>query len=195
MYRIKKNFGFGCMRLPMSGDEVDKVQMCQMVDAFLEAGFNYFDTAHGYLQGKSETALRDCLTSRYPRDRYVLTDKLTGSYFKTEADIRPFFQRQLEACGVEYFDFYLMHSQHAGNFGHFRDCRAYETAFALKAEGKIRHVGISFHDRRRCWRRSSPPIPKSRWCRSSSTTPTMTIPVSRAACATRCAAATTSLCW
>ena len=147
MDRIKKNFGFGCMRLPMSGDEVDKVQMCQMVDAFLEAGFNYFDTAHGYLQGKSETALRDCLTSRYPRDRYVLTDKLTGSYFKTEADIRPFFQRQLEACGVEYFDFYLMHSQHAGNFGHFRDCRAYETAFALKAEGKIRHVGISFHDR------------------------------------------------
>ena len=103
MDRIKKNFGFGCMRLPMSGDEVDKVQMCQMVDAFLEAGFNYFDTAHGYLQGKSETALRDCLTSRYPRDRYVLTDKLTGSYFKTEADIRPFFQRQLEACGVEYF--------------------------------------------------------------------------------------------
>lgn len=133
MDRIKKNFGFGCMRLPMSGDEVDKVQMCQMVDAFLEAGFNYFDTAHGYLQGKSETALRDCLTSRYPRDRYVLTDKLTGSYFKTEADIRSFFQRQLEACGVEYFDFYLMHSQHAGNFGHFRDCRAYETAFALKA--------------------------------------------------------------
>lgn len=57
MDRIKKNFGFGCMRLPMSGDEVDKVQMCQMVDTFLEAGFNYFDTAHGYLQGKSETAL------------------------------------------------------------------------------------------------------------------------------------------
>ena len=146
MDRIKKNFGFGCMRLPMSGDEVDKVQMCQMVDAFLEAGFNYFDTAHGYLQGKRETALRDCLTSRYPRDRYVLTDKLTGSYFKTEADIRPFFQRQLEACGVEYFDFYLMHSQHAGNFGHFRDCRAYETAFALKAEGKIRHALAALTD-------------------------------------------------
>ena len=147
MERIKKNFGFGFMRLPMQDGEVDIAETNRMVDAFLDAGFNYFDTAHGYLQGKSETALRDCLTSRYPRDRYVLTDKLTGSYFKTEADIRPFFQRQLEACGVEYFDFYLMHSQHAGNFGHFRDCRAYETAFALKAEGKIRHVGISFHDR------------------------------------------------
>ena len=90
MDRIKKNFGFGCMRLPMSGDEVDKVQMCQMVDAFLEAGFNYFDTAHGYLQGKSETALRDCLTSRYPRDRYVLTDKLTGSYFKRQTSAPSF---------------------------------------------------------------------------------------------------------
>lgn len=117
-----------------------------MVDTFLGAGFNYFDTAHGYIQGKSETALRECLTSRYPRDRYILTDKLTANFFKTEADIRPFFESQLEACGVDYFDFYLMHAQGAGNYPHFKECRAYETAFALKAEGKIRHVGISFHD-------------------------------------------------
>ncbi len=117
-----------------------------MVDTFLEAGFNYFDTAHGYIQGKSETALRECLTSHYPRDRYILTDKLTANFFKTEADIRPFFESQLEACGVDYFDFYLMHAQGAGNYPHFKECRAYETAFALKSEGKIRHVGISFHD-------------------------------------------------
>ena len=118
-----------------------------MVDAFLDAGFNYFDTAHGYIQGRSETALRECLTSRYPRDRYILTNKLTGNFFKTEADIRPFFESQLQACGVEYFDYYLMHAQGAGNYGHYRACRAYETAFTLKAEGKVRHVGISFHDR------------------------------------------------
>ena len=118
-----------------------------MVDAFLDAGFNYFDTAHGYIQGRSETALRECLTSRYPRDRYILTNKLTGNFFKTEADIRPFFESQLQACGVEYFDYYLMHAQGAGNYDHYRACRAYETAFALKAEGKVRHVGISFHDR------------------------------------------------
>ena len=147
MDRIKKNFGFGCMRLPMIGEEVDIEQTKQMVDAFLDAGFNYFDTAHGYIQGKSEKALKTCLTSRYPRDRYVLTDKLTGSYFKTEADIRPFFESQLEICGVEYFDFYLMHAQGLVNYDHFKECRAYETAFALKKEGKIRHVGISFHDR------------------------------------------------
>lgn len=91
MDRIKKNFGFGYMRLPMKDGEVDTAETCRMVDAFLDAGFNYFDTAHGYLQGKSELALKDCLTSGYPRDRYVLTDKLTANFFKSEADIRPFF--------------------------------------------------------------------------------------------------------
>ena len=84
MERIKKNFGFGCMRLPMMGEDVDLEQSKKMVDAFLEAGFNYFDTAHGYIQGKSELALKECLTSRYPRDRYILTDKLTATYFQKD---------------------------------------------------------------------------------------------------------------
>lgn len=147
MDKVKKNFGFGCMRLPMNGDQVDIAETTRMVDEFLAQGFNYFDTAHGYIGGKSELALKECLTSRYPREAYSLTDKLTDSYFKTEADIRPFFESQLEACGVDYFDFYLMHAQNADNFKKFKACRAYETAFALKAEGKIRHVGLSFHDR------------------------------------------------
>ena len=147
MENIKKNFGFGCMRLPMNGEEVDLEQTKRMVDTFLDAGFNYFDTAHGYIQGKSETALKACLTSRHPRNSYILTDKLTANFFNSEADIRPLFESQLEACGVDYFDFYLMHAQGAGNYSHFKACRAYETAFALKAEGKVRHVGISFHDR------------------------------------------------
>ena len=147
MDRIKKNFGFGCMRLPMNGEEVDMEQTKRMVDTFLDRGFNYFDTAHGYIQGKSETALKTALTSRYPREKYILTDKLTDCFFKTQADIRPFFESQLEACGVDYFDFYLMHAQNETSFAHFKACRAYETAFQLKAEGKVRHVGISFHDR------------------------------------------------
>ena len=144
---ITKKLGFGCMRLPMNGDQVDIAETTRMVDEFLAQGFNYFDTAHGYIGGKSELALKECLTSRYPREAYSLTDKLTDSYFKTEADIRPFFESQLEACGVDYFDFYLMHAQNADNFKKFKACRAYETAFALKAEGRIRHVGLSFHDR------------------------------------------------
>lgn len=146
MERLKGKLGFGAMRLPMKDGEVDLPQTCQMVDAFLDAGFNYFDTAHGYLDTKSETALRECLTSRYPRDRYVLTNKLSGPYFNSEEDIRPFFASQLEACGVDFFDFYLMHAQSAKSFAKFKRCRAYETALALKEEGKIRHFGISFHD-------------------------------------------------
>ena len=147
MDKVKKNFGFGCMRLPMNGDQVDIAETTRMVDEFLAQGFNYFDTAHGYIGGKSELALKECLTSRYPREAYSLTDKLTDSYYKTETDIRTFFESQLEACGVDYFDFYLMHAQNADNFKKFKACRAYETAFALKAEGRIRHVGLSFHDR------------------------------------------------
>ena len=146
MERIKKNFGFGCMRLPLINGEVDIEQTKQMVDLFLKEGFNYFDTAHGYIGGQSEKAIKTCLTSRYPRDAYILTNKLTDVYFKKEEDIRPFFESQLDICGVEYFDFYLMHAQNANNFEHYKKCRAYEKAFELKEEGKIRHVGISFHD-------------------------------------------------
>ena len=143
---IRTFFGFGCMRLPMKGTEIDMDQFKEMVDFYLDNGFNYFDTARSYHGGQSETAIREALTSRHKREEYLLTDKLTERYFKKEADIRPFFQSQLDACGVEYFDFYLMHAQNARNFIHFQKHNAYETAFKLKEEGKIRHVGISFHD-------------------------------------------------
>ena len=143
---IKMNFGFGCMRLPMIDEEVDYDQVCKMVDEFISKGFNYFDTAHGYLGGKSEVAINKCLTSRYPRESYILTDKLSGWYFKSQEEIRPLFQQQLDICGVDYFDFYLMHAQNKDRFEHYKRCRAYETAFELKKEGKIKHVGISFHD-------------------------------------------------
>ena len=144
---INGKFGFGCMRLPMVNGEVDMPQFCEMVDAFLDSGLNYFDTAHGYLSGKSELALREGLTSRYPRDRYILTNKLSTHFFTQEDQIRPLFEEQLRACGVEYFDYYLMHAQDGEIFEKYKRCRAYETAMELKEEGKIRHFGISFHDR------------------------------------------------
>ena len=90
---VKKNFGFGCMRLPLKEDKkVDYAAFSEMVDKFIEEGFNYFDTAHGYLGGLSETALRDCLVKRYPRESFVLTNKLSGGFFNSEKDIRPFFE-------------------------------------------------------------------------------------------------------
>ncbi len=144
---IKKHLGLGMMRLPMTDGKIDNEQVCKMVDLFIDSGFNYFDTAHGYHDGLSEIAVRECLTSRHERSEYILTDKLTDEYFKSEEDIRPLIDLQLETCGVDYFDFLLMHAQNAQNFEFFKKCRAYETAFALKAEGKVRHVGISFHDK------------------------------------------------
>ena len=142
---VKKNFGFGCMRLPMKDKEIDNEIFSQMVDAFLDAGFNYFDTAHGYHGGKSEIALKDCLTSRHPRESYVLTNKLSTHHFTKNEEIRPLFESQLEACGVEYFDYYLMHAQDQRIFEKYKAVRAYETALEFLKEGKIRHFGISFH--------------------------------------------------
>ena len=143
---VKKNFGFGLMRLPMKDGDVDYIEVCKMVDCFMEAGFNYFDTAHGYLGGKSEVAVNKCVSSRYPRESYVLTNKLSGPHFEKESDILPLFESQLKICGVEYFDFYLMHAQNRTNFEKYKSCRAYEIALELKAQGKIKHLGISFHD-------------------------------------------------
>ena len=141
-----KKLGFGAMRLPMIGDKVDIEQFKAMVDLFMENGFNYFDTAKVYIDGQSETALKEALTSRYPRESYIFTDKLSTWCYETEEEIRPLFENQLKACGLEYFDYYLMHSQHKGNYQKYKDTHAYEIAAELKAEGKVKHVGISFHD-------------------------------------------------
>lgn len=143
---IQKNFGFGCMRFPMKGDAVDTAAVTEMVDYFMASGFNYFDTARPYHSGTSEGVLKTCLTSRYPRESYVLTNKLSPTKFETEADIRPLFGDQLKECGVEYFDFYLFHANSAERHQKFTETRAYDIVQELKAEGKIRHVGMSFHD-------------------------------------------------
>ena len=143
---MENKFGFGCMRLPMKNDEVDYDEFNQMIDLYMQEGFNYFDTAHGYLGGKSETALRDCLVSRYPRESYVLTNKLTKSFFNSKEDILLLFNEQLQKTGVSYFDYYLMHAQDRENYKHFQKCQAYQAAQELKATGKVKHIGISFHD-------------------------------------------------
>lgn len=142
-----KRFGFGMMRLPMLGDEVDKAQVCQMVDEFLAAGFTYFDTAHGYLDGKSELAIRDCLASRHPRESFVLANKLSAGLFKTREEVRPYFENQLRCCGVEYFDYYLIHAMAADRYDFYKDTGAFEIIPQLRSEGRVRHFGMSFHDK------------------------------------------------
>lgn len=143
---IKKNFGFGCMRFPTVEEQIDIPQVTEMVDAFLAAGFNYFDTARPYHGGNSESALKECLTSRYPRESYVLADKLSITQFETAEEILPLFESQLERCGVEYFDFYLFHAVSAPRHERFKQMQAYDIVKVLKDAGKIRHMGMSFHD-------------------------------------------------
>lgn len=144
---VKKMLGFGCMCLPMDGDKIDIEQFKKMVDVFMANGFNYFDTAHIYHDGESEKAIREAVSSRYPRESFILTDKLTTNCFNKQEDIRPLFKQQLKDSGVDYFDFYLMHSQDAAIYEKFRRCNAYETALEMQKEGKFKHFGISFHDK------------------------------------------------
>ena len=143
---IKKNFGFGCMRLPMDGESIDQQAFCAMIDKFIDAGFNYFDTARPYHKGFSEKMLKTCLTQRHDRSEYLLANKLSPNLFEKEEEIRPVIEDQLATCGVEYFDFYLMHALSAERHQKYLDTHAYDVAQQLKAEGKLRHVGMSFHD-------------------------------------------------
>ena len=144
--KIKGNLGFGCMRLQMLDKEVDEEEFNRMIDEFIESGFNYFDTAHGYIEGKSETAIRDCLASRYAREDFVLANKLSYWCFEKEEDVIPLFEKQLELCGVEYFDFYLFHCMNREGYAKHKRCNTFEIVKRLKEEGKIKHIGMSFHD-------------------------------------------------
>jgi len=145
--KIKGKLGFGCMRLPMENGEVDLSEFSLMVDKFIESGFNYFDTAHGYIEGKSEKALYECLVKRHSREKYLIANKLSGGFFKTEDDIVPFFESQLKIMGLDYFDFYLMHAQNQTSYKKYSACNAYGIAAELKSQGKIKHLGLSFHDK------------------------------------------------
>ncbi|MGI6699232.1 MAG: aldo/keto reductase [Christensenellales bacterium] len=146
----EKRLAFGMMRLPMIEEngvsKVDIQQTKQMVDLFMQAGFNYFDTAYGYLDKQSEHAVRECVAERYPRESFWLTNKLSSPYFETEAEIIPLFEKQLKNCGVEYFDLYLMHALSRNYYSKMQACNAFEVVKRLKKEGRVRHIGFSFHD-------------------------------------------------
>ena len=144
---ITGKLGFGTLRLPQKGGKVDITELSKMVDLYLESGFNYFDLAHAYMNGECEDAMRQALVERYSRDRYVLCNKLTWEFFKKEEDIIPFFEEQLKACGVSYFDFYLLHALTRYKFEKYKKCNVFEILSELKKQGKIKTIGISFHDK------------------------------------------------
>ena len=138
--------GFGLMRLPEKDGTIDLEQVCAMADAYLESGMNYFDTAYVYHGGHSEEIVKEALVKRHPRDSFTVATKLPAWCMKAEADRDRIFGEQLARCGVDYFDFYLLHSVEEGGNGETYDrLNCYEWAIQKKAEGKIRHFGFSFH--------------------------------------------------
>lgn len=145
-----KKLGFGLMRLPLVNQDdagsVD-VELCKkMVDSFIEQGFTYFDTALMYCGCKSESAVKDFLTSRYPRDAYTLTTKLHGGFFKTLEDRDRVFNEQLERTGVEFFDYYLLHDLGTDMYKYFTERDCFNWIMEKKKAGLVKHVGFSFHD-------------------------------------------------
>ena len=138
--------GFGLMRLPEKDGVIDHEQVCSMVDSYMKAGMNYFDTAYVYHGGKSEVAAREALVKRYPRDSFMIATKLPAWEIKREEDIERIFNEQLERAGVDYFDFYLLHSIEDGsNYDTYVKYDCFDWCMKRKAEGKIKHFGFSFH--------------------------------------------------
>lgn len=138
--------GFGLMRLPEKDGKIDYDTVCGMADKYMAAGLNYFDTAYVYHGGTSEVAARECVVKRYPRDSFYLATKLPAWELKTEDDRDRIFGIQCERAGVDYFDYYLLHSLEDGyNYDTYERLNCFEWGVQKKAEGRIKHFGFSFH--------------------------------------------------
>ena len=145
-----KKLGFGLMRLPLTDandkGSIDVEETKKMVDAFIEQGFTYFDTAWMYCAFKSENAVKEALTDRYPRDRYTLTTKLHASYLKKKEDRDRIFEEQRQKTGVEYFDYYLIHAIDQELYSIYNEMDCFNWLIEKKKQGLVKHIGFSYHD-------------------------------------------------
>ena len=140
--------GFGLMRLPMKGNEVDVGQTKEMVDLFMDSGFTYFDTAYLYIDGKSEETVKTAIVDRFPREKFQLSTKLPPWAGAANADdAKQMFWTSLKRTGAEYFDYYMLHNLGASRINVFYEYGLWDYALELKQKGLIRHVGFSFHDK------------------------------------------------
>lgn len=138
--------GFGLMRLPEKNGSIDAEVLANMVDIYMENGFNYFDTAYVYHGGNSERAIKEALVDRHSRESFYLATKLPAWAMKGVEDRDKIFKEQLERCGVDYFDFYLLHSLEDGNnYNTYEKYDCFQWAMEKRANGKIRHFGFSYH--------------------------------------------------
>lgn len=144
-----KKLAFGMMRLPVLDENddssVDFEQVNKMADLFIDKGFTYFDTAFPYHMGNSEVAFRKAVVERYPRESYVVADKLPLFLITSEDQLEPIFSKQLERTGVDCFDYYLLHNASGFSEPGFLDVDSFAFAKKKKEEGKIKHLGLSTH--------------------------------------------------
>ena len=137
--------GFGCMRFPEINGEVNIIETKRMMDYAYSKGVNYFDTAYPYHGGKSETIVRNII-KHYSRETFYLADKLPLWDCENNEDIDRIFHEQLEKCGVDYFDFYLIHAMNKDRLSKLKKLNVLNQLDKYKKEGKIHRIGFSFHD-------------------------------------------------
>ena len=149
-----KKLGFGLMRLPLSDPKeqsrVDLEQVCAMADTFLDRGFTYFDTAYVYHKGESERVAKEAIVKRHDRNSFTLATKMPIFNFKSgdgPEKLDAYFAEQLEKCGVDYFDYYLLHSLDAGSYETVQRLDAFGWGMKERAAGRIKRLGFSFHDK------------------------------------------------
>lgn len=138
--------GFGTMRLPVHGEEIDMEQLENMVAYAMDNGVNYFDTAYLYHSGRSEDAIGKVLR-KYPRESFYLADKFPAHMALDDYDPARIFEEQLRRCQVEYFDFYLLHNVYEKSLATFTDPKwgIIDYLKEQKRLGRIKHLGMSTH--------------------------------------------------
>ena len=144
-----KKLGFGLMRLPCKNgnyNDIDLERVNEMVDVFMSHGYTYYDTAYVYHGGFSEVAFRECVVKRYPRDSFTVTTKLPLFSKPDRAGMEKIFNESITRLGVDYIDYYWLHAMGRDSYQYAKEVKAFEYLKELKEEGKIKHMGFSFHD-------------------------------------------------
>lgn len=147
----KSKFGFGCMRLPTTDDNdptsVNQELFTQMVDLYMEKGFNFFDTSYAYHDGTSETSIRKALVERYPRESFEICDKMPTWLLTNEKDNDKFVNEMLERLGITYFDVFLVHNINTPWLKNAINANTFEYVKKMKEDGIARKIGFSFHEK------------------------------------------------
>ena len=144
----KSKFGFGCMRLPLidakDPTSINQELFNEMVDIYMEKGFNYFDTSYAYHNGASEVAIRKAVVERYPRESYQICDKMPTWALTSEEDNEKFVDEMLERLGIDYFDVFFVHNINTPWLKLAEEHKAFEYIKKMKEDGRAKKIGFSF---------------------------------------------------